>query len=309
MANISDLSGDERAQRIAELKRKMQESASQKKAAAEAPQAAETDDEQASAAAAQESPADSKASTPEAAEAVAETAAPAVAKAVAEGRAEPEVAESAVAEPEVAEPEVAEPAAEVAAEVAPAGNGAVAPAALATTTALPTAKVEIDPELALRKEMNRREFLTYTWGAALGLLLLQGGVASFLFMYPRFKEGEFGGKFSVGDVSTMPPPTEPPQAWVDGKFWLVSTEADEPKALYMVCTHLGCLYKWVAENFRFECPCHGSKFSHDGFYIEGPASRSLDYFDVEVAESGAVSVNTGAKTQGGPAIESPAREI
>jgi cytochrome b6-f complex iron-sulfur subunit len=302
MANISDLSGDERAQRIAELKRKMQESASQKKAAAEAPQAAETAAEQASAAAAQESPADSKASTPEAAEAVAETAAPAEAvadEAVAEGRAEPAVAESAVAEP----------AAEVAAEVAPVGNGAVAPATLAASTALPTAKVEIDPELALRKEMNRREFLTYTWGAALGLLLLQGGVASFLFMYPRFKEGEFGGKFRVGDVSTMPPSTEPPQAWVDGKFWLVSTEADEPKALYMVCTHLGCLYKWVAENFRFECPCHGSKFSHDGFYIEGPASRSLDYFDVDIAESGEVSVNTGAKTQGGPAIESPAREI
>ena len=46
--------------------------------------------------------------------------------------------------------------------------------------------------------MNRREFLTYTWGAATGLLLLGSAVATFQFMYPRFKAGEFGGVFEVG---------------------------------------------------------------------------------------------------------------
>ena len=52
----------------------------------------------------------------------------------------------------------------------------------------------------------------------------------------------------------------------------------------MVCTHLGCLYKWEPSNSRFECPCHGSKFSREGHYIEGPAPRSLDQFVIKVKE-------------------------
>ena len=65
----------------------------------------------------------------------------------------------------------------------------------------------------------------------------------------------------------------------------------------MVCTHLGCLYKWAQSNNRFECPCHGSKFSREGFYIEGPAPRSLDTFLV-TEENGVVIVDTGKKTLG-----------
>jgi cytochrome b6-f complex iron-sulfur subunit len=93
-----------------------------------------------------------------------------------------------------------------------------------------------------------------------------------------------------------------------GKFWLVTTEEGEPKAIYMVCTHLGCLYKWEPSTFRFECPCHGSKFSHDGFYIEGPAPRSLDFFETSV-EGDSLVVSTGDKVTGAPAAESPARLI
>ena len=76
----------------------------------------------------------------------------------------------------------------------------------------------------------------------------------------------------------------------------------------MVCTHLGCLYKWEQANNRFECPCHGSKFTREGLYIEGPAPRSLDTFLVAV-EGGEVAVDTGKKELGGPAADSPARAI
>ena len=156
--------------------------------------------------------------------------------------------------------------------------------------------------------MNRREFLTYTWCAALGLLVLEVGAGMFGFMYPRFKAGEFGGKFFLGPVSSLPPTDAPPQPDTAGKFWLVNTTDEGPKALYMVCTHLGCLYKWAQSNNRFECPCHGSKFSREGFYIEGPAPRSLDTFLV-AEENGVVTVDTGKKTLGQPSSESPARAV
>ena len=155
--------------------------------------------------------------------------------------------------------------------------------------------------------MNRREFLTYAWGAALGLLALQAGVASYFFLYPRFRAGEFGGQFFV-PVAELPPPDAVPKPYTTGKFWLVTTAEHAPQALYMVCTHLGCLYKWVQANHRFECPCHGSKFTRDGLYIEGPAPRSLDSFVIS-EEGGQLVIDTGQKVLGRPSAESPARAM
>jgi cytochrome b6-f complex iron-sulfur subunit len=183
-------------------------------------------------------------------------------------------------------------------------------AAMAASTAVTQAEpefVEDTPEQKAKKEMNRREFLTYTWGAALGLLVLESAAAMYFFMLPRFKAGEFGGKFFV-PTSNIPPTDAPPMPYTDGKFWLVQTQEEEPKALYMVCTHLGCLYKWAASNSRFECPCHGSKFTHDGFYIEGPAPRSLDYFATTI-EGEVLVIDTGKKITGSPAKDSPARAV
>jgi cytochrome b6-f complex iron-sulfur subunit len=201
---------------------------------------------------------------------------------------------------ETAEAETAE------AAPAPRGNGAAAPTAptapaapaapAAPVPALPAGAAAEEaeaPEARARRMMNRREFLTYTWAAALGLVALQSGVGTFLFMYPRFQAGEFGGEFFLGPADAMPATDAAPIANSAGKFWLVNTTDEGIKAIYMVCTHLGCLYKWEPSTVRFECPCHGSKFSREGFYIEGPAPRSLDTFAVR-EENGEVIVDTGA---------------
>ncbi len=183
-----------------------------------------------------------------------------------------------------------------AAKAAAATKRPAAPADEAASAAKPVsrpAKPVVPPqvEAAGQSGINRREFLTYSWGAALGLIAAQGGFATYEFLYPKFKEGEFGGKFILGAASSMPSIGTPPQAEVGGKFWLVQTD-EGIKALYMVCTHLGCLYKWEASNTRFECPCHGSKFTAEGIYIEGPAPRSLDQFVVEVLENDSVVTQT-----------------
>lgn len=276
MAKISDLSGEAREQRIAELKRKMMESAAKAKAAHDAgiPPA-------------------------QAFGMSGDAAAPAAAPVV-------EVEEEA---PVVVAERIG-PATEAATE----GNGAApkltkpvaAPAAAPKAPPRPKVEEEPVPELTTA-EMNRREFLTYSWAAALGLLGLEAGVASFQFMYPRFRAGEFGGEFFIPQAE-IPDPTAEPVPNTTGKFWLVSTEEGEAKALYMVCTHLGCLYKWEASNGRFECPCHGSKFTHDGYYIEGPAPRSLDVFATRV-EGDQLIVDTGSRVVGAPATESPARAV
>ncbi|MEA3337453.1 MAG: Rieske 2Fe-2S domain-containing protein [Chloroflexota bacterium] len=146
--------------------------------------------------------------------------------------------------------------------------------------------------------VNRREFLTYAWGAALGLVLVEAGIASFAFALPRFKEGEFGGVFNLGSASSMPQVGASPVQNLDGAFWLVN-DADGVRSLYRVCTHLGCLYEWKDQTQRFECPCHGSKFQHDGKYIEGPAPRSLDQFVMRLEKNGQVLAEV---TEGGEAL-------
>lgn len=144
--------------------------------------------------------------------------------------------------------------------------------------------------------MSRREFLYYIWGASIVLLTAQAAGLLIWFLIPRFREGEFGGKFVV-PVESLPGVNEAPANFADGRYWLVNLNSEQPNdlmyqapdegpivgvaAIYKVCTHLGCIYSWTPANSRFECPCHGSKYRLDGRRIESPAPRTLDRFLVE----------------------------
>lgn len=147
---------------------------------------------------------------------------------------------------------------------------------------------------------SRREFLYYIWGASMVMLLGQATAALVWFALPRFKEGEFGGvfRFSGADLEDMPDAGAAPMNVPSGRFWLSNTN-EGFMVLYGVCTHLGCLPKWVDTNNRFECPCHGSKFELDGAYIEGPAPRRLDRFPVTITFDNGESISNDV-TSGAP---------
>ncbi|MFZ4814583.1 MAG: ubiquinol-cytochrome c reductase iron-sulfur subunit [Phototrophicaceae bacterium] len=133
------------------------------------------------------------------------------------------------------------------------------------------------PERVQVAPPSRREFLYYIWSASVLLLLGEVGAGVVWFVYPRFAEGTFGGTFNF-PVDRVPAAGSAPESEPTGRFHVSHLADDRLVVLYGVCTHLGCLPSWVDTNFRFECPCHGSKFDLDGLYIEGPAPRSLDRF-------------------------------
>jgi cytochrome b6-f complex iron-sulfur subunit len=147
--------------------------------------------------------------------------------------------------------------------------------------------------------LSRREFLYYLWGASMAVFLAGGGGATIWFALPRFREGEYGGVITV-PVSEIPQPDSGPKEYAAGRFWLVNLgeaslqDTRQPaqypvdpgvKALYKVCVHLGCIYKWVPTSDRFECPCHGSKYLKTGTRIAGPARRNLDTFFVQAVDA------------------------
>lgn len=49
----------------------------------------------------------------------------------------------------------------------------------------------------------------------------------------------------------------------------------QPHALSAACTHMGCTVTWNNADLTWDCPCHGSMFTHDGQVIHGPASEPL----------------------------------
>ena len=52
-------------------------------------------------------------------------------------------------------------------------------------------------------------------------------------------------------------------------------------AISTVCTHLGCIVTHSSDGF--ECPCHGSRFAHDGTVLQGPAPQSLRWLHVSAS--------------------------
>ncbi|MBA3682872.1 MAG: FAD-dependent oxidoreductase, partial [Bacteroidetes bacterium] len=65
---------------------------------------------------------------------------------------------------------------------------------------------------------------------------------------------------------------------IEGKKYGVF--CDETNELHFVsadCTHLKCTVRWNNDEKSWDCPCHGSRFTHEGKILNGPAITDLAY--------------------------------
>ena len=176
------------------------------------------------------------------------------------------------------------------------------PAAAASHGGQPSGVLTAAEAAELHAPITRREFLNYAFLGSIGLFFVTLGGVTFLFAFPRFQPGEFGGVFYLGPANDILPKTSaPPLPDQKARIWLVNLDAatghGRPGVLapYNVCVHLGCLYQWQPSTDRFESPCHGSKYQKDGTYIEGPAPRSLDRMSISYLDTnGKVLAETDA---------------
>ncbi len=68
----------------------------------------------------------------------------------------------------------------------------------------------------------------------------------------------------------------------------VGAYRDDEDTLHIVdaeCTQLGCMVKWNNDEKTWDCPCHGSRFTHAGEVVNGPANTNLPYHKVKELES------------------------
>ncbi len=173
---------------------------------------------------------------------------------------------------------------------------------------------------------SRRTFIGRSLALGLGIWLTEVTAGTVGFLWPNLSGG-FGGKVTVGDYKTVaasPAIPDPAAAFANGgpayipeaEAFVVlldpthgfsagtSPEGDgaatNVRTLYQRCTHLGCKPNFCAQNFWFECPCHGSRYDRLGIKVAqlGPAPRSLDRFASTVDGNGVLTIDTGRLTLG-----------
>ena len=64
---------------------------------------------------------------------------------------------------------------------------------------------------------------------------------------------------------------------VDGRRLAVFKERDGSLVILNPrCQHMGCTVDWNDAERTWDCPCHGSRYRHDGTVFQGPAKKDLD---------------------------------
>ena len=63
---------------------------------------------------------------------------------------------------------------------------------------------------------------------------------------------------------------------------IVARVGKQVYAFSLACPHQNTVLKWEADDNRFQCPKHKSRYRPDGTYIEGRATRSMDRYAVRL---------------------------
>jgi cytochrome b6-f complex iron-sulfur subunit len=140
---------------------------------------------------------------------------------------------------------------------------------------------------------TRRELLRTGWKIGGAALLVAAGWTAFESLRPLGASSK-GAVLDLGDPANYPPDSA---TYVTEGRLFVANASGHLFALSQKCPHLGCRVPFCDSSGRFECPCHGSKFDLGGEWIEGPAPRGMDQYELTL-ENGTLVVDTSKLTAG-----------
>jgi cytochrome b6-f complex iron-sulfur subunit len=138
------------------------------------------------------------------------------------------------------------------------------------------------------QETSRRDFLTRIGGGACAVSAAGSLVVTLDFLNPKVLF-EPPTVFRAGSALDYPEGTvrfnREQRAYVIGGGGGVF-------ALSAVCTHLGCITRFLSDERAIACPCHGSRFDLEGNVVHGPAPRPLPWLEVQADATGILVVDT-----------------
>lgn len=135
---------------------------------------------------------------------------------------------------------------------------------------------------------SRRQFMNRVGLGACAIAALGAGVVTMDFLKPKVLF-EPPTKFKAGNPADY---TEGTVHFNKEQRAFVIGAAGGVFALSAVCTHLGCITRYVSDEGAIACPCHGSKFDLEGNVTHGPAPHPLPWLDVQVDDKGELVVDT-----------------
>lgn len=144
-----------------------------------------------------------------------------------------------------------------------------------------------------KKEMSRRQFLSYTLGGTGGFLAAGMLVPMVRFAVdPILRPKASADWVKVVEASKI---TDVPKSFkftihqVDGWYesdpeleaWIAKDKGGNIFALNPTCKHLGCTVDW--KESEYHCPCHGARYTKEGKNLV-VAPKPLDEYTVKIQD-------------------------
>ncbi|SDC41307.1 menaquinol-cytochrome c reductase iron-sulfur subunit [Paenibacillus sp. UNCCL117] len=149
-----------------------------------------------------------------------------------------------------------------------------------------------------RREMSRRQFLSYTLGGAgafmgAGMLVPMIRFAVDPVLQPK-KQADWVKVVEDSKITNEPKVFKFKVQQVDGWYasepeleaWIAKGSDGQVFALNPTCKHLGCTVNWNSNpefKDQYYCPCHGAHYTVDGKHL-AVANAPLDQYEVKVEQ-------------------------
>lgn len=151
-----------------------------------------------------------------------------------------------------------------------------------------------------KREMSRRQFLSYTLGGTGAFMVGVPLLYNLRFAVDPLLQDQAGGAFvkvaKADQITQTPKSFTFEKTVVDGWYesnqrfeaWIAKDAEGTIFALSPICKHLGCTVNWAAQQpDQYFCPCHEARYTKDGLNLV-VAPSPLDQYEVKVDENGNV---------------------
>ena len=156
-----------------------------------------------------------------------------------------------------------------------------------------------DRHVFLSPDETRRDFMTKLGIAACATAAIGSVIVTLDYLDPKVLF-EPSTVFKAGHIADFPDGTirfnREQKAYIIGGRGGVF-------ALSAVCTHLGCITRYLSSENAIACPCHGSRFDLEGNVVHGPAPRPLPWIEVKADLAGNLMVDTSVVVPSGKVLK------